>query len=519
MIKKMKILKCLNSNTFETEKDSFKIINHFTSRIKRAKSNINNLQLNDNYSFSGKQNQKQKLNLRNINNISTYDDFLETLRNSKESFRTCNNDKSNKDFFKDNKKIIQKRYLKQSNNYNNIILNKKNILLNIKSCNNNINIFPNKDRCSTHINKIKKDCSLFSFDATFLNKDEDDNKIHLPNCENNQINELDYKFEIIQYKKQIESLKKRKQEKMNKIKEIKILNSKICENKGKIKIKNINSKQIDDIILLLKKNYNSNTYIKNNTFSENILLSVMDLKYTFEKSQLVNLFFEGLYKILKISNYTDYNGILKKFIELIDSKNDLINMKNKYNNSLKEKEKYFNYISSLLTKFQISEISELYNFVKNMNIKNIRESNTFEKIKVNLMKDLVKKKPKFLSKNENHKTSNSEHKKIIDIQNYFRCSKSTSNFHGLKNRVNSYKQENKLNSNKSYNIKYKNNNSSKYVIVSNGKDKIIKVNKKKKKENIQKNLFDKIKNIKINKFNDLDRNNISGNLWLSFPYK
>ena len=223
--------------------------------------------------------------------------------------------------------------------------------------------------------------------------------------------------------------------------------------------------------------------------------------------------------ILKLSNYTDYNGILKKFIELIDSKNDLINMKNKYNYSLKEKEKYFNYINSLLTKFQISEISELYNFVKNMNIKNIRESNTFEKIKVNLMKDLVKKKPKFLSKNENHKTSNSEHKKIIDIQNYFRCSKSISNFHGLKNRVNSYKQENKLNSNKSYNIKYKNNNSSKYVMVSNGKDKIIKVNKKKKKENIQKNLFDKIKNIKINKFNDLDRNNISGNLWLSFPYK
>ena len=306
---------------------------------------------------------------------------------------------------------------------------------------------------------------------------------------------------------------------MNKIKEIKILNSKICENKRKIKIKNINSKQIDDIILLLKRNYNSNTYIKNNTFSENILLSVMDLKYTFEKSQLVNLFFEGLYKILKMSNYTDYNVILKTFIELIDSKNDLINMKNKYNYLLKEKKKYFNYINSLLTKFQISEISELYNFVKNMNIKNIREFNTFEKIKVNLMKDLVKKKPKFLSKNENHKTSNSEHKKIIDIQNYFRCSKSISNFHGLKNRVNSYKQENKLNSNKSYNIKYKNNNSSKYVIVSNGKDKIIKVNKKKKKENIQKNLFDKIKNIKINKFNDLDRNNISGNLWLSFPYK
>ncbi len=499
MIKKMKILKCLNSNTLETEKDSLKIFNHFTSRINRIKSDVNNLQLNDNYSFSVKQNQKQKFNLHKINSISTYDDLLETFRNSKESFRTSCNTESNRDFFKANKKINQKRYFMKSNNYNNIILNKNNILLKIKSFNNNknLNIFPNKEKSLSFVNKIKKGRSLFSFDATFLKKEENDNN-QLLKYKSNQINELDYKFEIIQYKKIIESLKKQKQEKLNKINEMKTLKGKIYENKRKIKIKKINSKSIDDIILLLKRNYNSNAYLKNNSFSENILLSVMDLRYSFEKSQLVNQFFEGLYKILKINYYTGNNDILKKFNELIDSKNNLTNMKNKYYYLLKENQIYFNYINSLLRKFQISEISELYNYVKNMYIKNIRESTTFEKIKVNLMKDWIKKKPKFLSKNENHKTSNSEHKKIIKIQDYLKCSNSINNFHGFKNRINSCKHENKLNINNSYNIKYKNNNSFKFVMVSNGKDKMIKVNKKERNENINKNLFDKIKKIKIN---------------------
>ena len=514
MIKKMKILKCLNSNTLKTERDSYKIFNNFTSRIKRIKTDINNFQINDNYSFSGKQNQRQAFNFyNNINSNSTYDELLDTFRNSKESFRTCCNTESNKDFIKGNKKI--------SNNYNKTILNKKNILLKKKSFNNNknISVFPNKEKCSSIINKIKKGRSLFSFDATFLNKEDNDNKSQLINCKNNGINELDYKFEIIQYKKLIESLKKQKQEKINKIKEINILNNNSYENKRKIKIKNINSKPIDDIILLLKRNYNSNAYLQNNTFSENILLGVMDLKYTFEKSQLVNQFFEGIDKILKINNYTDFNCLLKKFNELIDSKNNLIKNKIKYNHLLKEKSKYFNYINSLLRKFQISEISELYNYVKSMNIKNIRESDTFEKIKVNLMKDLIKKKPRFLPKNEKHKTSNSENKKIINIQNYLKCSNSINNFHGSKNRTNSYKQGNKLNVNNSNNINDKNNNSFRYVMISNGKNKMIKVNKKDKNEKIQKNLFDKIKKIKINNIIEQDRNNISENLWLSFPYK
>ena len=364
----MKILKCLNTNYLEPEKNSFNFFNNFTSRIKRIKTDVNNFQKNDNFSFSSNLNKKRAFNLNNINSISTCDELLDKFGNSKESFRTCCNNDSNGYIYNIyNKKINQKRYFKKLNNYNNIILNKKNILLNLKSSNNNKNItvFSDEEKSLPKNNKIKKGRSLFSFDATFLNNIPNENKTKLLKSDHSHINELDYKFEIIQYKKKLESLKNQKQEKINKIKEMNQANNKIYENE----IKEINSKPLDDIILLLKNKYYSNAYLKNYFSSENILLNIMDLKYSFEKNKLTNQFFEGINQILKINDSIDYNDILAKLNELIDSKNNFINTKNKCNYLLKENQKYFYYINSLLNKFQITEISELFNYIKSMHIK------------------------------------------------------------------------------------------------------------------------------------------------------
>ena len=126
--------------------------------------------------------------------------MLDKFGNSKESFRTCCNNDSNGYIYNIyNKKINQKRYLKKLNNYNNIILNKKNILLNLKSSNNNKNItvFSDEEKSLPKNNKIKKGRSLFSFDATFLNNIQNENKTKLLKSDHSHINELDYKFEII----------------------------------------------------------------------------------------------------------------------------------------------------------------------------------------------------------------------------------------------------------------------------------------------------------------------------------
>ena len=63
----------------------------------------------------------------------------------------------------------------------------------------------------------------------------------------------------------------------------------------------------------------------------------------------------------------------------------------------------------------------------------------FEKIKVNLMKDLIKKKPRFLPKNNNKKSSNSEQKKLTGLQNYLKSSDSIINFGASKIRLNSFR--------------------------------------------------------------------------------
>ena len=61
-----------------------------------------------------------------------------------------------------------------------------------------------------------------------------ENKTKLLKSDHSHINELDYKFEIIQYKKKLESLKNQKQEKINKITEMNQANNKIYENKTRL---------------------------------------------------------------------------------------------------------------------------------------------------------------------------------------------------------------------------------------------------------------------------------------------
>ena len=56
-----------------------------------------------------------------------------------------------------------------------------------------MNIMPEKDLNLSTINKKKKHKLLFSFDATVLNYQ---NKNGFITNENNQLSELDYKFEI-----------------------------------------------------------------------------------------------------------------------------------------------------------------------------------------------------------------------------------------------------------------------------------------------------------------------------------
>ena len=534
MIKKMKILDNLNLDSFREKRKSVKKLNNIALRIKRIENNIKDIQTNENFSYIVKSNRIPSFDINEINRTSRYNNYSNKCGYLIGALQKLNNTEKNKDFsIKKTKKLFEKKYQNKNNNYNNFILKKKNIILNLNSTtindNNDMNIIPQKELNLSTVNKNKKHKLLFSFDAAFsgrFNEKDEQNKNNLIINKNKLLNELDYKFEIIQYKKKLEALKNKKEEIIKKLKEIIRINKNTQKN---ILIDEYKQKPFDNIILLLKNNEHliDNHNTNENSFYENIILNIMDLRYSSERNKLINAFYEGIKKLLKIDDDNYYN-IVAKINDLINSKTNLTNTKNKYNYLLKENKIYFDYTKHLLNKFNISHISELFNYIKNMYIKNIKESDTFEKIKVNVMKDLKKKKQKFLPNNRMYKSNNSVHKKLTNLQTYLKISKCNSNSTKSLNKIKylSNKKTNNSNNsgsksiiNNSYDINSKKNQSLGYIMISNGKDKMIKVNKRDKNENKGKNLIEKLRKIKINNILDFENNNKLDNTIHTFSYK
>ena len=336
-----------------------------------------------------------------------------------------------------------------------------------------------------------------------------------------KINSL--KMEISEKRKEIEKLKNEKKEIIKKIKDIILLNKKL---ENKIIIEENKPKLIDDIALFLMNNNYLNNYpeIESNSYKENSILNIMDLGYCFENKKLINEFFDGLKKLLKIDDNVNNYNIITKLKELINIKNNYINEKNKFKNLFNENQKYFEYVQSLLNKFQINDISLLSDYIKKMYIKNIKESYTMKKIKVNLMKDMRAKKPTYLQKNKNDEIYNSNTERKTKFENSKKhYKKKTITFRNkiryLSDANNSYFSDNQYYTQNNYDINFKLDNSSGYTICSNGKDKIIRVNKReinKDKQKNQKNLIEKLKSNKINNIIELDRINNSKKLGHSF---
>ena len=504
----MKNFISINYNRVKNNGNLSKRYKNINIRIKKLENDINTR------SFDTKSDKNKSFKIYDNNNKFISDEFIERFENS--CLGTYNNIESRKAL---KKRLIEKKYLNRTSNYNNIILKKKNIISNLNSINsdeiNNI----------SSINKIKKKSLIYSFDSAFSKRSHKDNnkKKKTLITSKKYLNNLYYKFEIIQKRKEIEKLKNENEEIIKKIKDIILLNKKL---ENKIIIEENKPKLIDDIALFLMNNNYLNNYpeIENNSYKENSILNIMDLGYCFENKKLINEFFDGLKKLLKIDDNVNNYNIITKLKELINIKNNYINEKNKFKNLFNANQKYFEYVQSLLNKFQINDISLLSDYIKKMYIKNIKESYTMKKIKVNLMKDMRAKKPTYLQKNKNDEIYNSNTERKTKFENSKKhYKKKTITFRNkiryLSDANNSYFSDNQYYTQNNYDINFKLDNSSGYTICSNGKDKIIRVNKReinKDKQKNQKNLIEKIKSNKINNIIELDRINNSKKLGHSF---
>ena len=73
----------------------------------------------------------------------------------------------------------------------------------------------------------------------------------------------------------------------------------------------------------MNNNYlNNYPEIESNSYKENSILNIMDLGYCFENKKLINEFFDGLKKLLKIDDNVNNYNIITKLKELINIKNN-----------------------------------------------------------------------------------------------------------------------------------------------------------------------------------------------------
>jgi hypothetical protein len=307
---------------------------------------------------------------------------------------------------------------KTNNRYNESINEKKNILLNIssqlsRSIEKKRNELNNKKNDSNKvftsidsINDSKRLRQIFLFNQKHRfnlgNKNKIGNNKDIANSNPkriNNINELEYEFEIILLKKKLKSLKNENKEKKEKLDKMRIINKSI----EKIIEK---QKALKNLILLFKNYiiYNNknrlNEILKeknfNNTFSDDALIFViMDLKYDYENNLLHNEFFEGVNKlfITQLKSVNDKNddskdiNIIQKIDKLIDLKNSLTNDINKYKSALKDNIKIYYYYTSLLSNLNLHSFSSLEKFIKKKYMENIEENYQMKKLKNTLMRN------------------------------------------------------------------------------------------------------------------------------------
>lgn len=501
----MKIMGCNNSISNIKEKYSKKRLSNISNRIRSLEKDINILKnketLYDKKSFDintslilDKNNNtmitnETKLKPNNKYNISHKNFFKNyMLYNDNKSnikYNTNNNSFSNKKHKNNSLKESSKSQIyKKINNYNSLIHEKKNSLLNLKSyfhkrantkesykelskISSTKNIAPKKKKYKIDYIKEqnlyertihpklseKKKSHLLSVDkinSNFTNKDNTSiindikNEINI-NKEIKDMGKLEYEFEIRHLKKKRNALKQKNKEIIEKLKEIKNKNNYIEDNIVEEEKKN---QHLINNLIMINKNYilhnipnglesiesSRNGSVTDEYSLKNIILNIMDIKFDYENNILTNNFIKGIKELLKIpminKNFDD--DILDKLKELIKCNNDLEISNNKYEKLFKENNKYLIYFKNLIRDLNLFSYEELYKYIQDTFVKNIKENERMKLIKKALINDSKPDRQILLKEKENikriinNKYSNSVNQTLFDNNdnNYYKIKNS-----------------------------------------------------------------------------------------------
>ena len=265
---------------------------------------------------------------------------------------------------------------------------------------------------------------------------------------------LEYEYELRILRRKIESLKEENQTLKNKVINLKDKNDYIEYNINSIRntysnnntnnnyeenkndnkllddISNIKYKKrlIEKIIKICKNNINYyNSYENNNNKKEssilNLLLNIMDFRYSYENALLNNSFFSGIEMIIQ-NGHNNKNFYVNNKNKIVNYINDLINKEKKLkkiNEVYKNSKKYYDLCK------HFSSVKNIDNYLNKIIAKNIKVEQSINKIR-NVLKNenLLKNNNKLLQSNPNKKKM---------MENYFNRNRRNKNFHFGKNSI------------------------------------------------------------------------------------
>ena len=387
-------------------------------------------------------------------------------------------------------------YNKKINNYNNLIHEKRNSLLNInsyihKKANNNyrncskIALFKKNDS----VTRTYKNNSITNKNIIQISEREKDNKssqshiekintaykdnVYIKQCikrkdeYNSYIKDLEYEFEMKHLKKKKNKLSKINQELNERLIKIKELNTKEEKNFNQIQdIKNnlinlYNNSIMNNGLGFETIESNRNNSVNEFSIMKKLLLNIMEIKYEYENSILLNNFYDGIKQLLNISslNNNEINSnIHKKIDELLREKKYWEYNINSYRTSEKDIYLYKIYFDKLFQELKIENFEEFDKFLKNCVQINIIENKRIDTIKKALINN-----------------NNAEDKKMPKKKNKFKyISKSVKDFEDNQSQT-FYRNESNINNEYSDNLKkllninYTNNKNKKNNLVYNFK--------------------------------------------------
>ena len=399
-----------NNNSFSKKKHKNKIKEYSKSQIYKKINNYNNLIHEKKHSL---------LNLKS---------HFHKRSNTKDSYKDFSKISSSKNF-EPNKKLYKIDYIKEQNNLYDIRIQPN---------------FHEKNKTHHFMSVDKINTNIINNENNVIVNDLKDD-IHI-NDNINDMGKLEYEFEIRHLKKKRNLLKQTNKEIIEKLNEIKNKNNYLESNI--VEEQKNNQNLMNNLVLLNKKfivhnNQNGLESIESssngsttNEFSlKNIILNIMDIKFDYENNILLNNFIEGINELLNMPflNNNNYNdNILKKIKELVNCENDLEISNNKYKKLFKENNKYLIYFKNLLSNLNLYSYEELYKFVQDMFVKNIKENERMKQIKKALINDTTPDNQKVLKEKENlkrkigNKYSHSVNQTIFNNNenNYYKLKKS-----------------------------------------------------------------------------------------------